>query len=44
MTRDQEEEYDSIYSPTIRAEATDHEFKVLKDQSVGTSVDKETST
>ncbi|XP_043511075.1 uncharacterized protein LOC122529244 [Frieseomelitta varia] len=36
-TRDKAEECDS-------AEGTDHEFKVLKDQSVGTNVEKETST
>mgnify|MGYP004577727409 CR=1 FL=1 len=38
-TRDKE--YDSV---NCRAEGTDHEFKVLKDQSVGTNVEKETST
>ncbi|KAK1127460.1 hypothetical protein K0M31_003997 [Melipona bicolor] len=40
-TRDKAEERDSV---NCRAEGTDHEFKVLKDQSVGTNVEKETST
>ncbi|CAL7946185.1 unnamed protein product [Xylocopa violacea] len=45
IMKDKEEEaYDTMCRSVTRAEATGHEYKVLKEQSVGTSVDQGTST